>query len=176
VIIKELPNSELERLTEINREEQVREAYVLKNGELEVQQVNWDVPDWPMDGSDDFSMRGNFERWKPIMEAGGVLLTALEEETLIGFAILRPQLTKSMAQLAELHVSNGYRGKGVGTMLIQETFRLAKEGGATDMYVSSIPTKNSVDFYMKHGFRPAEEVHPELYELEPEDIHMVKPL
>ena len=44
------------------------------------------------------------------------------------------------------------------------------------MYVSSIPTKNSVDFYMKHGFRLAEEGHPELYELEPEDIHMVKPL
>ena len=127
MIIKELPNSELERLTEINREEHVREAYVLKNGELEVQEVNWDVPDWPMDGSDDFSMRGNFERWKPILKAGGVVLAALEEETLVGFAILRPQLTKSMAQLAELHVSHGYRGKGVGTMLIQESFAWQKK-------------------------------------------------
>ncbi len=176
MIIKELPHSDLEGLTEINREEQVREAYVLKDGKLEAQQVDWGVPDWPMEGPDDFSWRGNFERWEPILEAGGIILIALEEKTLIGFAILRPKLTRSMAQLAELHVSHGYRGKGVGTKLIQEAFRLAKQGGAEDMYVSSIPTKKTVDFYMKHGFSLAEEVHPELYELEPEDIHMVKPL
>lgn len=176
MMIKELPHSELERLTEINREEQIQEAYEIKDGKLEVQQVNWGVPDWPMEGPDDFSMRGNFERWKPILGAEGVILVALEGETLVGFAILRPQLTKSMAQLAELHISHGYRGKGIGTKLIQEAFRLAKESGAKDMYVSSIPTKNTVDFYLKRGFSLAEEVHPELYELEPEDIHMVKPL
>ena len=61
-------------------------------------------------------------------------------------------------------------------MLIQEVLQLAKEFGASDLYVSSIPTKNSVDFYRNHGFKLAEEVHPELFELEPEDIHMVKPL
>ena len=176
MIIKGLPNSELERLTEINREEEIREAYEIKDGKLEVQQVDWDVPDWPMEGSDDFSWRGNFERWKPILEGGGIILIALEEEMLVGFALLRPKLIKSMAQLAELHVSHGYRGKGIGTELIQEAFRLAKEGGAEAIYVSSIPTKNTVDFYLKHGFNLAEEVHPELYELEPEDIHMVKGL
>lgn len=161
---------------EINREERVRQAYVVKDGKLEVQEVDWNVPNWPLEGEDDFSWRGNFERWEPIFRAGGVLLAALAGESLVGFAILRPKLTESMAQLAELHVGHGYRGQGVGTQLIQETFRLAKEHCATDIYVSSIPTKNSVDFYMRHGFRLAEEVHPELYELEPEDIHMVKKL
>ena len=174
--IVELPHSELERLTEINREEQIREAYEIKDGKLEVQLVDWDVPDWPMDGPDDFSWRGNFERWEPILEAGGVILVALDEKTLVGFAILRHQLTRDMAQLAELHVSHGCRGKGIGTMLIEEAFRLAGEGGAKAIYVSSIPTKNTVNFYLKHGFELAEEVHPELYDLEPEDIHMVKPL
>lgn len=154
----------------------MREAYVVKDGTLEVQEVNWNVPDWPMEGEDDFSWRGNFERWEPIFKAGGILLVALEGESLIGFAILRPRLTENMAQLAELHVGYGHRGQGVGTQLIQEIFHLAKEQGASDIYVSSIPTKNTVDFYMRHGFRLAKEVHPELYELEPEDIHMVKTL
>lgn len=177
MIIKRVPpDSELKRLIEIHREERVRQAYVLKDGRLEVHEVDWNVPDWPMDGEDDFSWRGNFERWAPIFKAGGILLVAMEGEILIGFAILRPRLTETMAQLAELHVGHGHRGQGVGTRLIQEVFRLAKEQGATDVYVSSIPTKNTVDFYMRHGFRLAEEVHPELYELEPEDIHMVKSL
>jgi GNAT superfamily N-acetyltransferase len=172
--IKRLPASDAQRLTEIYREEQVREAYVVKDGALEIQEVDWNVPDWPMEGEDDFSWRGNFERWEPIFKAGGILLVAQEGESLIGFAILRPRLTESMAQLAELHVGYGHRGQGVGNQLIHEIFRLAKEHGATDIYVSSIPTKNTVDFYMRHGFRLAKEVHPDLYELEPEDIHMVK--
>jgi GNAT superfamily N-acetyltransferase len=174
--IKRLPASDVQRLTEINREEQVQEAYVVKNGTLEVQEVDWDVPDWPMEGEDDFSWRGNFERWEPIFNAGGILLVAQEGESLIGFAILRPELTESMAQLAELYVGYGHRGQAIGNQLIQEIFRLAKEHGSTDIYVSSIPTKNTVDFYMRHGFKLAKEVHPELYELEPEDIHMVKTL
>jgi hypothetical protein len=39
--------------------------------------------------------------------------------------------------------------------------------------VSSIPTKNSVDFYRSQGFALTPEPHPELFALEPEDIHMV---
>jgi N-acetylglutamate synthase-like GNAT family acetyltransferase len=174
--IKKLANAELERLTAINREERVRQAYVVKDGALEVQEVDWNVPDWPMDGPDDFSWRGNFKKWKTLLDEGSIVLCAMEGEALVGFAILRPKLTDSMAQLAELHVSRGHRGQGVGAQLIEEVFRRAKAQGATDIYVSSIPTKNSVDFYRRRGFKLAEEVHPELFELEPEDIHMVRAL
>jgi len=39
------------------------------------------------------------------------------------------------------------------------------------LYVSSIPTKNSVDFYRSVGFELTSPIK-ELFELEPEDIHM----
>ena len=33
-----------------------------------------------------------------------------------------------------------------------------------------------VEFYRSQGFAPIDEPHPELYALEPEDIHMIREL
>jgi hypothetical protein len=44
------------------------------------------------------------------------------------------------------------------------------------LYVSATPSESAVGFYTGQGFRPTEEVNEELFELEPEDIHMIKPL
>jgi hypothetical protein len=41
------------------------------------------------------------------------------------------------------------------------------------MYVSATPSESAVGFYLKHGFRLAIEPIPELFEEEPEDIHML---
>ena len=35
---------------------------------------------------------------------------------------------------------------------------------------------SAVGFYLSQGFRPADTPIPELYALEPEDIHMLRPL
>jgi N-acetylglutamate synthase-like GNAT family acetyltransferase len=101
------------------------------------------------------------------------LLPHQDLSRLAGIGVLRYHLTQTMAQLALLHVSREYRGHGVGKSLTQEMFHLAREQGASQIYVSSIPTKNSVDFYRSQGFRLTKEPHPELFALEPEDIHMV---
>jgi hypothetical protein len=52
-------------------------------------------------------------------------------------------------------------------------FCLARENGTEQIYVSSIPTRNSVDFYLRQGFQLTNTPHPELFAQEPEDIHMV---
>ena len=44
------------------------------------------------------------------------------------------------------------------------------------MVVSATPSLNTVRFYLGQGYAPMEEPLPELLELEPEDIHMEKPL
>lgn len=79
-----------------------------------------------------------------------------------------------MAELAVLHVSRAYRRQGIGTRLLTEVLRLAKESGAQSIYVSAAPTGSAVGFYRSKGFEPTIEPHPELYEAEPEDIHMTK--
>jgi hypothetical protein len=44
------------------------------------------------------------------------------------------------------------------------------------MVVSATPSLNTVRFYERRGFAPMAEPLPELYELEPEDVHMLKAL
>jgi hypothetical protein len=50
---------------------------------------------------------------------------------------------------------------------------IAREAGAVRMYISSIPSSSAVGFYLAQGCKLAEEVDPELYALEPEDIHLI---
>ncbi|VEB02444.1 acetyltransferase [Klebsiella pneumoniae] len=45
--------------------------------------------------------------------------------------------------------------------------------GASGLYISSIPNKNTVDFYLAQGCRLADKPDPALFALEPEDIHLV---
>jgi hypothetical protein len=44
------------------------------------------------------------------------------------------------------------------------------------MVVSATPSLNTVRFYRGRGFEPMVEPLPELYDLEPEDVHMEKQL
>ena len=73
-------------------------------------------------------------------------------------------------------MSNGHRAQGIGQRLSEELERLAREGGDTAMVVSATPSLNTVRFYLQLGFEPTAEPLPELYELEPEDVHLQKRL
>ena len=44
------------------------------------------------------------------------------------------------------------------------------------MVVTATPTENTVRFYLGRDFQPMAEPLPELFELEPEDVHMRKVL
>jgi hypothetical protein len=44
------------------------------------------------------------------------------------------------------------------------------------MVVSATPSENTVRFYLGRGFEPMREPFAELFELEPEDVHMRKML
>ena len=104
------------------------------------------------------------------------MLGAFDGDLLVGIAGLCYNLTETMAQLTTMFVSNDYRRQGIATRLAAEIFRLAREGGATGLYVSATPSESAVGFYRSHGFRLAKKVNKELYALEPEDIHMIKRL
>ena len=57
---------------------------------------------------------------------------------------------------------------------ITDDYYKTVEMGAKGMYVSSSPSANTVAFYKSQGFELAKEVNKELYDLELEDIHMIK--
>ena len=176
ILIQQLPPTDITRIGEIDRAEQITLHYVLKDGVLQAETVDWQCPAWAPEGDGPHSVTENINTWRPVVEGGGILLGAFDDAQLAGLAILRPNLTATMAQLAFLHVSRAYRGQGVGEKLVAEVVRLAKAAGAQQLYVSATPTGSAVGFYTAQGFTLTPHPHPELLALEPEDIHMIKPL
>jgi predicted N-acetyltransferase YhbS len=79
-------------------------------------------------------------------------------------------------RLEPLHVSAPYRNQGIGKHLTQLVANAARSRGATSLYISSIPAKNSVDAYLRMGATVLAQPDPELFANEPEDIHLVLPL
>jgi ribosomal protein S18 acetylase RimI-like enzyme len=163
--------TELGRIAEIDRSEDVTEDYVYKDGALERHDVDWQVGRWS-----DEQLAALLAAWRPLLDGGGVMLGAFDGQVLVGFAIYRPRLTDDMAQYAVLYVSRDYRRQGVGSALTEKVLGLARADGSRRLYVSATPSVPTVEFYRSHGFEVTREPHPELLELEPEDIHMTMEL
>jgi ribosomal protein S18 acetylase RimI-like enzyme len=172
-----MPSSEIGRIGDLDRSEQVTLGYYQRDGKLEAEEVDWDVPRWFSDDRSEHSVQANIRAWTPLLEKhGGTMLGAFEGDLLVGVAIYRPNLTEDMAQLAVLHVSKDHRRRGIATKLAAEVIRLARADGVTQLYVSATPSGSAVGFYQSQGFGLVEKPHPALYALEPEDIHMIKAL
>jgi GNAT superfamily N-acetyltransferase len=166
-----MKSSELDRIAEIDGSEHVTHDYVYKDGSLELKDVDWRIPRWPAD-----RLQENIKAWQPILDRGGAMLGAFGDRALVGFAIYRPNLSEDMGQFAALYVSRDYRRQGIGSALTEEVIALARADGARTLYVSSAPSAPTVEFYRSHGFELTREPNQELYELEPEDIHMTREL
>jgi ribosomal protein S18 acetylase RimI-like enzyme len=172
--IRRMGNGEITRIAEIDRSEHVTLAYRVRDGQLEERHVDWHVPRWSGEENGEHSVQAKVAALSAILDQDGVMWGAFDEDRLAGVAILRPALTEDMAQLAFLHVSNGYRRQGIATRLTEQASKVASEMGAQRLYVSATESESAVGFYRSQGFELAKEVYPELYALEPEDIHMVK--
>ena len=81
-----------------------------------------------------------------------------------------------MVQLKFLHVSSAYRGRGAGLQLYQAARARAAKAGARRLYVSATPSEHTVDFYLALGFVLSLQPDPQLFALEPEDIHLEGPV
>jgi len=170
ITYKEMNEDELNRITEIDISEHGTLIYYFKDGTLAPTSEEWYRPQWTTE-----SWREG--AWTTLLDRGSIKIWgAFDLERLVGLAVYRPNLTKTTAQLLALFVSNNFRRKGIASDLLQYICRQTKEDGYQYLYVSATPSASAVGFYMAHGFQPAENIHPELYELEPEDIHMVKTL
>lgn len=169
VELRAMTPSELDRMIEVDVSEIGDIVYDYVEGNLVAQSEQWQRPARTQEG-----WQPLIDRWRGYLSQGGVFLGAFDGEVLAGIAVVRFNLTDSQAELAGLFVSQDYRRQGIAVLLTDEVVRLAREDGADELYVSATPSKSAVGFYQSQGFTIAVEVHPALYALEPEDIHMVK--
>jgi GNAT superfamily N-acetyltransferase len=109
-------------------------------------------------------------------DRGGTFLGVFDAEALIGVSVLesaRVGRGRDQMQLAYLYVSRAYRGRGVGKQLFEAVAAFAREAGANALYVSAVPTENTVDFYLNRGCLLAPVPDPALLAAEPDDIHLL---
>lgn len=169
--IRTLPPSELNRIREIDRSEHVTGIYVMEQGEMKFIPQDNHVPNWT-----EADHQANIEMLAPKLQGQGVLIGALNGDRLVGVAVLGNDWLdeeKTMLQMAFLYVSNSYRGLGIARWLMDQVCYHARNRGALQIYVSATETKSAVHFYQRYGCKLVDQVHPELFALEPLDIHMV---
>lgn len=176
ITYRRLVADDLSRLDEIDRTERIDTLYVQHGSQLEAKNGDWSAPPWLGEEEGEHSVAYQRAECERHLAAGAIALGAFADERLVGVGLVTPHLRPGIAQLAYLHVSDGYRGRGIGGHLSDELERLAREEGDTAMVVSATPSANTVRFYLRRGFEPSPEPLTELYELEPDDVHMHREL
>lgn len=170
MIIRLLQRDEIPLIWQIDRREVIHNIYHLRDGELVLLPEHFDMQGWPP---------GEAEHYTPILtdcfDRGGIFWGAFEDGKLVGTAILESKwigTNHDTLQLKFLHISHGQRKQGLGTRLFHLAVDHARSLGARKLYVSATPSENTISYYMKLGCVLTTEIDPELFALEPEDIHL----
>jgi predicted N-acetyltransferase YhbS len=168
--IRLLQREEIPFIWKIDRREVIENVYSLRDEKLVLQPEHFDMQGWPP---------GEAELYTPILldcyDRGGTFWGAFENDTLIGVTILESKFIGSQQdtlQLKFLHVSRDYRKRGIASALFKLAVERARMLGAEKLYISATPSEHTINYYMQLGCVVATETDPELFSLEPEDIHL----
>jgi GNAT superfamily N-acetyltransferase len=171
-----LGRTDLSRVVEIDRSERINVLYDQHGTQLVARHGNWSASAWDPDGHGEHSVEAKVHELQHHVDNGGVALAALASGRLVGIGVVVPDLRPGIAQLAFLDVSAPLHGTGIGSCLCEQLEQIARSAGHSDMVVSATPSENTVRFYLGRCFQPTAEPLAELFELEPQDVHMRKML
>ena len=172
VEFRELLPSEVPRVGEIDRTERIDVLYVQQGTRLVARHGEWSAPAWKIDGDGEHSVEAKVREVEQYLDRGGVAVGAFANGRMVGIGVVVPHLRPGIAQLAFLHVSASWRATGIGGRLCERLEQIACAAGDVEMVVSATPSENTVRFYLGRGFEPTADPVPELFELEPDDVHM----
>ena len=171
---RELGREEIDRVWTIDRREHIANSYRLVDGWLRLDAINVDVPGWPPD---------DVVKTAPLLyemfDRGARFFAAFDGAQLAGSSVLDtlPRGERGdLLQLEFMHVGRDYRGQGLGSRLFEQARAAARELGARALYISATPTENTIRFYQRCGATLLAVPDPELFALEPEDIHLECPV
>jgi GNAT superfamily N-acetyltransferase len=174
VDVRQLTADDVALVRGIDRAEHVDVQYAVVDGRLVQVPVRMaDIPSWDADGRGEHSVEHHVHTLAERVAEGCTLLGAFDDDAVLGLAAVHPTFEPPMAWLAWLHVGRPHRRRGVATALWAESAALAIAAGATSMYVSATSTGSAVGFYLSRGAELARPPHPELFALEPVDVHLV---
>ena len=176
VEFRRLGRTELSRVVEIDRTGRINVLYDQHGTQLVARHGNWSASAWDPDGHGEHSVEAKVHELQHYVDNGGVAFGAFANGRLVGIGVVVPHLRPRIAQLAFLHVSAPLRATGIGSRLSEQLEQIARTAGDSEIVVSTTPSENTVRFYLGRGFQPMADPLAELFELEPEDVHMRKML
>ena len=168
--IRAVKRNEIEEIRIIDRSEIINQIYYYKNSKLILKNEYYNVTGWEPN-----KIERNINNLYELYDRGGSFFGIFQEEKIVGIVALECRFIGSnndQLQVVFLHIDNNYRKKGYGKILMNQAKERAKELGAKKLYISATPSKNTVDFYMYIECKLASEINADLYQLEPNDIHL----
>jgi N-acetylglutamate synthase-like GNAT family acetyltransferase len=152
-----------------DRYQEVKKCYRNENGKWIVKKIEY-IENWNKN-----EIENVIKEFIETIKNNGCIFGAYENNKLIGFAALLNKKFGSnnqYIQLGHMHVSFGYRNKGIGKKLFELCIKKTKEIGAEKIYISANTSEDTQRFYLSIGCIDAEEINKELAENEPYDRQM----
>jgi predicted N-acetyltransferase YhbS len=118
--------ADLPRIRDIDRSERIGVLYIQHGTRLEERRGDFDSPNWLSEGDGEHSYAEQQAYVEKLLASGAVALGAFDGDRLTGIGVLVQHLRPGVAQLAHLHVSNGYRASGIGKRLSEDVDRIAR--------------------------------------------------
>ncbi|NUF14532.1 GNAT family N-acetyltransferase [Acinetobacter lactucae] len=173
MILRSLQNSEIDLIwQQISRRELITQMYTQNQQQLELVDCFFDVQHW-----DSYHLENDPPKLKQLFAQGSIFVGAFDvTEKLVGVSVVSNQVIANYPQAKLLHyfyVDADQQGQGIGSKLMQAAKESAQQLGAKQLYISATPSRRTVDFYMKHGAQPLSAPDQQLWQLEPEDIHLL---
>ncbi len=165
-----LTRDEIQELRNIDRGEKIEKFYYIEDGKLKLKREFCDVKGWRQK-----ELESLIERLYDLYDRGGSIYGAVSDSNIVGMAALDNKFigkNNDQLKLDILYIDKGHRKMGIGRNLVEVAKNKARGIGASRLYISATPTQNTVDFYVGIGCELASEINEELFELEPEDIHL----
>lgn len=173
MILRSLQSSEIDLIwQQISRRELITQNYIQKQQQLELVDCFFDVQNW-----DSYHLENDPPKLKQLFQQGSIFVGAFDvTEKLVGVSVVSYQVITDYPHAKLLHyfyVDADQQGQGIGSKLMQAAKESAKQLGAKQLYISATPSRRTVDFYIKHGAEPLSAPDQQLWQLEPEDIHLL---
>ncbi len=111
-----------------------------------------------------------------VIESGGTVIGAFDDKRVVAFMTIDQVLFNGYVNVPYIHVTQEYRGKGIGKKLFFIGAIFATRFGANKLYISGHPRVETQAFYKSVGCVLAKEVNRELEAIEPLDIQLEYPL
>jgi GNAT superfamily N-acetyltransferase len=167
----EMQLDELGQFPTIDRSERIDGRYTVSDGILELKEFHLDLTGWRESETSVY-----LDRLQETRATGGTVFGAWDGDALAGLASLDIKPVggnPAIVKLDLLHVSAPYRNKGIGKQLTAKVTEKARSLGATALYISATPSRNTIDAYLRMGARVLATPDSVLFAEEPEDIHLV---